>query len=99
MICAASARARSKMPLAAFSISFIEKAANPIGASADLTRPIAQNPKTETRNPNQIRTLNHHFLFAAAPGDDDFPGVLEAANNIDNLLLRRLHIAHPHRAH
>src|SRR5690606_16254101 len=41
----------------------------------------------------------HHLLFAAAAGDDDFAGVFEAADDIDDLLLGGLDVADAHRAH
>ncbi len=44
-------------------------------------------------------TLHNHFLLSTATGDDDVSRILQPPHDIDDLLLRRLDIAHPHRAH
>ena len=46
-----------------------------------------------TTNRLQLTLLDDHFLLAAAAGDDDFAGVFEAADDINDFLLGGFHVA------
>src|SRR5438105_5006185 len=86
-------------------MSFIEKGERFSGALMDLMMPMKLPVASCQRRPAPLpatgnwQLLHNHLLLTAATGDDDFARVLQPPNDIDDLLLGGLNIAHAHRAH